>query len=44
MLQFELRTADTLWKVNSPITKTLNQWVNFGVAWGKSAQMIKVSI
>ncbi|CAH8659273.1 unnamed protein product [Schistosoma margrebowiei] len=44
MLEFELRTADTLWKVNSPITKTLNQWVNIGVAWGKSAQMIKLVI
>ncbi|CAH8630671.1 unnamed protein product [Schistosoma mattheei] len=44
MLEFELRTADTLWKVNSPITKILNQWVNIGVAWGKNAQMIKLVI
>ncbi|CAH8673473.1 unnamed protein product [Schistosoma rodhaini] len=44
MLQFELRTADTLWKVSSPITKTLNQWINIGVAWGKSAQNIKLVI
>ncbi|CAH8582737.1 unnamed protein product [Schistosoma turkestanicum] len=44
MLEFELRTTDTLWKVSSSITKTLNKWINIGVAWGKSAQSIKLVI
>nr|CAH8872430.1 unnamed protein product [Trichobilharzia regenti] len=44
MLEFRLRSVSTQWTVQVPITKTLNQWTNIGVAWGKSAQNIKIVI
>ncbi|KAH8868721.1 Cadherin EGF LAG seven-pass G-type receptor 1 [Schistosoma japonicum] len=44
MLEFELRSIDTLWMISAPITKELYQWYNIGVAWGKSTQSIKLVI
>ncbi|KAK4474744.1 hypothetical protein MN116_001869 [Schistosoma mekongi] len=44
MLQFKLRSVDTQWIISAPITKTLHQWHNIGVAWGKSTQSIKLVI
>ncbi|CAH8640224.1 unnamed protein product [Heterobilharzia americana] len=44
MLEFQIRSVNTLWIVSVPITKQINRWTNIGVAWGKSTQTMKIVI